>query len=132
MLVAYPRQRTIQLFYQYYHENETDSKAFVRAMEGFTTRHKMTRSVSLPTVTYLYEGASTFSSWSGIVLFLLYKPIYAPPSGPGLICTAGEVFIWDDTPVTPLNLVNWGDAERPKLSQLWNDSNIIETTIFYR
>ena len=35
--------------------------------------------------------------------FLHSQPIRTPPSGPGLICAAGQVFIWDDPSVTPLS-----------------------------
>ena len=35
--------------------------------------------------------------------FLHSQPIQTPPSGPGLVCAAGQVFIWDDPSVTPLS-----------------------------
>ena len=35
--------------------------------------------------------------------FLHHQPIQTPPSGPGLICAAGQVFISDDPSVTPLS-----------------------------
>ena len=75
----------------------------VHVQLGASTRHKMRHSQSLPTVTcicmrelpHFYNGPTTS--------FLHSQPIQTPPSGPGLICAASQVFIWDDTSVTPLS-----------------------------
>ena len=75
----------------------------VHVQLGASTRHKIRYSLSLPTVTcicmrelpHFYNVPSAF--------FLHSQPIQTPPSGPGLIGAAGQVFIWDDPSVTPLS-----------------------------
>ena len=76
----------------------SNSQVCERAIGGITTCHKMRHTVR-HSLRHLYERASTFSSWP----FLHSRPIQTPPSGPGLICATGHVFIWDDPSVTPLS-----------------------------
>ena len=68
-----------------------------------TTCHKMRHSLSLPTVTYICMGELPHFHHSPTTSFLHSQPIQAPPSGPGLVCAAGQMFIWDDPSVTPLS-----------------------------
>ena len=70
---------------------------------GITTCHKMRHSLSLPTVTYICMGELPHFHHSPTTSFLHSQPIQAPPSGPGLVCAAGQIFIWDDPSVTPLS-----------------------------
>ena len=74
-----------------------------RAIGGITTCHKMRHSLSLPTVTYICMGELPHFQHGSTTSFLHSQPIQTPPSGPGLICAAGQVFIWDDLSVTPLS-----------------------------
>ena len=87
--------------------NGSDSQVCPRAIGGITTCHKIihTCSLSLATVTdisfcmrelLLFHHGPTSS-------FLYSRPIQTPPSGQGLICATGHVFIWDDPSVTPLS-----------------------------
>ena len=74
------------------------SQVWPRAIGGITTCHKTMHSLALSTVTHIcmrelpqFHHGSTSS--------LLYsQAIQDPASGPGLLCTAGQVFIWDDDP----------------------------------
>ena len=70
---------------------------------GITTCHKMRHSLSLPTVTNICMGELTHFHHSPTTSFLHSQPIQAPPSGPGLVCAAGQMFIWDDPSLTPLS-----------------------------
>ena len=70
---------------------------------GITTCHKMRHSLSLPTVTYICMGELPHFHHSPTTSFLHSQPIQAPPSGPGLVCAAGQMFIWDYPSVTPLS-----------------------------
>ena len=56
----------------------------------------MRHSLSLPTVTYICMGELPHFHHGPTSSFLHSQPIQTPPSGPGLICVAGQVFIWDD------------------------------------
>ena len=80
--------------------NVWHSQVCPRVIGGIDTCHKMRHSPYMPTVTY--RRASTFSSCP-TTPFLHSQPIQTSPSGPGLICAAGQVFIWDDPSVTPLS-----------------------------
>ena len=75
-----------------------------RAIGGITPCHKMRHNLSLPTVTYarVYGRAPHFHH-DPTTSFLHSHPIQTPPSGPGLICAADQMFIWDDPSVTPLS-----------------------------
>ena len=79
------------------------SQVCPRAIGGITTCHKMRHSLSLPTVTYICMGELPHFHHSPTTSFLHSQPIQAPPSGPGLVCAAGQMFIWDDPSVTPLS-----------------------------
>ena len=72
------------------------SQVCPRAIGGITTCHKMRHSLSLPTVTYICMGELPHFHHSPTTSFLHSQPIQAPPSGPGLVCAAGQMFIWDD------------------------------------
>ena len=63
----------------------------------------MRHSLSLPTVTYICMGELPYFHHSPTTSFLHSQPIQAPPSGPGLVCSAGQMFIWDYPSVTPLS-----------------------------
>ena len=76
------------------------SQVCPRAIGGITTCHKMRHSLSLPTVTYICMGELPHFHHSPTTSFLHSQPIQAPPSGPGLVCAAGQMFIWDDPSVT--------------------------------
>ena len=79
------------------------SQVCPRAIGGIDTCHKMRHSLSLPTVTYICMGELPHFHHGPTWSFLHSQPIQTPPSGPGLICAAGQVFIWDDPSVTPLS-----------------------------
>ena len=79
------------------------SQVCPRAIGGITTCHKMIHSLSLPTVTYICMGELPHFHHSPTTSFLHSQPIQAPPSGSGLVCAAGQMFIWDDPSVTPLS-----------------------------
>ena len=79
------------------------SQVCPRTIGGITTCHKMRHSLSLPTVTYICMGELPHFHHSPTTSFLHSQPIQAPPSGPGLVCAAGQMFIWDDPSVTPLS-----------------------------
>ena len=79
------------------------SQVCPRAIGGITTCHKMRHSLSLPTVTYICMGELPHFHHSPTTSFLHSQPIQAPPSGPGLVCAAGQMFIWDDPSATPLS-----------------------------
>ena len=72
------------------------SQVCPRAIGGITTYHKMRHSLSLPTVTYICMGELPHFHHSPTTSFLHSQPIQAPPSGPGLVCAAGRMFIWDE------------------------------------
>ncbi len=59
----------------------------------------MRHSLSLPTVTYICMGELPHFHHSPTTSFLHSQPIQTPPSGPGLICAAGQMFIWYDPSV---------------------------------
>ena len=80
------------------------SQVCPRAIGGITTCHKMRHSLSLPTVTYICMGELPRFHHSPTTSFLHSQPMQAPPSGPGLVCAAGQMFIWDDPSVTPCSL----------------------------
>ena len=75
----------------------------VHVQLGASTRHKMRHSLSLPTVTCICMRALPHCYNGPTTSFLHSQPIQTPPSGPGLIGAAGQVFIWDDPSVTPLS-----------------------------
>ena len=75
----------------------------VHVQLGASTRHKMRHSLSLPTVTCICMRALPHCYNGPTTSFLHSQPIQTPPSGTGLIGAAGQVFIWDDTSVTPLS-----------------------------
>ena len=75
----------------------------VHVQLGASTRHKMRHSMSLPTVTCICMRALPHCYNGPTTSFLHSQPIQTPPSGPGLIGAAGQVFIWDDPSVTPLS-----------------------------
>ena len=75
----------------------------VHVQLGASTRHKMRHSLSLPTVTCICMRALPRCYNGPTTSFLHSQPIQTPPSGPGLIGAAGQVFIWDDPSVTPLS-----------------------------
>ena len=79
------------------------SQVCPRAIGGITTCHKMRNSLSLPTVTFICMGELPHFHHSPTTSFLHSQPIQTPPSGPGLVCAAGQVFIRDDPSVTPLS-----------------------------
>ena len=58
--------------------------------------------------------------------FLNSQPIQAPPSGPGLICFAGQVVVWDNAPATPLN---WSFTKgcSTHLSTMWYEHLVLST-----
>ena len=60
---------------------------------GINTCHKMIHCLSLPTVTYICMGELPHFHHGPTSSFLHSQPIQTPPSGPGLICAAGQVFI---------------------------------------
>ena len=60
------------------------------------TCHKMRHSLSLPTVTCIYMKELPHFHHGPTTSFLHSQQIQTPPSGPGLICAAGQVLIWDD------------------------------------
>ena len=66
------------------------------AIGGITTCRKMRHSLSLSTVTYICMGELPHFHHSPTTSFLHSQPIQTPPSGPGLLCAAGQMFIWDD------------------------------------
>ena len=70
------------------------SQVCPRAIGGITTCHKMRHSLSLPTVTYICMGELPHFHHSPTTSFLHSQPIQAPQSGPGLVCAAGQMFIW--------------------------------------
>ena len=72
------------------------SQVCPRAIGGITTCHKMRHSLSLPTSKYICMGELPHFHHGPTTSFLHSQPIQTPPSGPGLICAAGQVFIWDD------------------------------------
>ena len=76
-----------------------NSQVCPRAIGGINTCHKMRHSLSLPTVTYICMGELPHFHHGQTTSFLLSQPIQTPPSGPGLICATGQVFIWDDPSV---------------------------------
>ena len=63
----------------------------------------MRHSLYLLTVTYICMGELPHFHHGPTTSFLHSQPIQTPPSGPRLICTAGQVFIWDDPSVAPLS-----------------------------
>ena len=63
----------------------------------------MRHSLSRPTVTCICMGELPQFHHGPTTSFLHSQPIQTSPSGPGLICAAGLVFIWDDPSVTPLS-----------------------------
>ena len=67
-----------------------------------TLCHKM-RHILYTTVTYNCMGELPHFHHGPTSSFLHSQPIQTPPSGPGLICAAGQVFVWDDHSVTPLS-----------------------------
>ena len=75
----------------------------VHVQLGASTRHKMRHSLSLPTVTCICMRALPHCYNGPTTSFLHSQPIQTPPSGPGLIGAAGQVFICDDPSVTPLS-----------------------------
>ena len=79
------------------------SQVCPRAIGGISTCHKMIHSLSLPTVTYICMRALPHFHHGTTTSFLHSQPIQTPPSGPGLICAAGQVFVWDDPSVMPLS-----------------------------
>ena len=72
------------------------------AIFGVTTCHEMRHSLSLPTVTYICMKELPHFHHGPTSSFLYSQPIQTPPSEPGLICAAGQLFICDDPSVTPL------------------------------
>ena len=74
-----------------------------RAIGGINTFHNMIHSLSLPTVTYICMRELPHFHHGPTTSFLYSQPIQTPPGGPGFICAAGQVFIWDDPSVTPLS-----------------------------
>ena len=74
-----------------------------RSIGGITMCREMRHSLSLPTVTYICTRQLPYFHHSPTSSFLDSQPIQTPPSGPGLICAAGRVFIWGDPSVTPLS-----------------------------
>ena len=64
-----------------------------RAIGGITTCHKMRHSLSLPTVTYICMRELPHFHHSPTTPFLHSQPNQTPPSGPGLVCGAGQMFI---------------------------------------
>ena len=70
---------------------------------GQSTRHEMRHSLSLPTVTHICMRELPPFHYGSTSTFLHPQPIKTPPSGPGFIFAAGQVFIWDDPAVTPLS-----------------------------
>ena len=75
----------------------------VHVQLGASTRHKMRHSLSLPTVTCICMRELPHFYNGPTMSFLHSQPIQTPPSGPGLIGAAGQVFIWDDPSATPLS-----------------------------
>ena len=67
-----------------------------RAIGDITTFHKMIHSLSLPTVTYICMGELPHFHHSPTTSFLHSQPIQTPPTGPGLVCAAGQMFSCDD------------------------------------
>ena len=80
-----------------------DSQVCPRAIGDINTCHKMRHSLSIPTVTYVCMGELPHFHHGPTSSYLHSQPIQTPPSGPGLICAADQVFIWDDPSVTPLS-----------------------------
>ena len=83
--------------------NGWNSQVRPRAIGGITTCHKMRHNLSLPTVTYIFMRELPHFRYCPTSSFLHSQPIQTPPSGSGLICAIGQVFIWDDPSVTPLS-----------------------------
>ena len=75
------------------------SQVSPRAIGDIITCHKMRHSLSLPTVTYICMRDLPHFHHGPTTSFLHSQPIQTPPSGPGLICAAGQVLIWDDPSV---------------------------------
>ena len=67
------------------------SQVCLRAIGHITTCHKMRHSLSLPTVTYICMGELPHFHHSPTTSFLHSQPIQACPSGPGLVCAAGQI-----------------------------------------
>ena len=63
---------------------------------GITTCHKMRHSLSLPTVTYICMAELPHFQHSLTTSFLHSQPIQTPPSGPGLVCADGQMFLRND------------------------------------
>ena len=80
-----------------------NSQVCPRAIGGINTRHEMRHRVSLPTVTHICMGELPHFHHGPTTSFLRSQPIKTPPSGHGLICVAGQVFIWDDPSVTSIS-----------------------------
>ena len=83
--------------------NGWNSQVFPRSIGGINICHKMRHSLSLPTVTHICMGELPHFHHCPTTSFLHSQPIQTPPRGPGLICAADQVFIWDDPSVTPLS-----------------------------
>ena len=79
------------------------SQVCPHAIGGINTCHKMRHSLSVTTVTCICMGGLPHFHHGPTTSFLHSQPIQTPPSGPGLICAAGQVFIWDDPSVPPLS-----------------------------
>ena len=77
---------------------------FVHVQLGcITTCHKMIHSMSLPTVTNICMAELPHFGHHPTTSFPHSQTIQTPPSGPGLICPAVQMFIRDDPSVTPLS-----------------------------
>ena len=63
----------------------------------------MRHSLSIPTVTHDCMREFPHFHHGPTTSFLHSQPIQTPPSGPGIICAPGQVFIWDDPSVTPVD-----------------------------
>ena len=63
----------------------------------------MRYSLSLPTVTHICMGELPHLHYGLTTSFLHSQPIQTPPSGPGLICAASQMFSWDDPSVTSIS-----------------------------
>ena len=74
------------------------------AIGGINTCYNMRHSLYLITVTYICMRQLPHFHQGPTSSFLHYQPIQTLPSGPGLICAAGQVFICDDPSVMPLSL----------------------------
>ena len=60
-------------------------------------------SLSLSAVMYICMRELHYFLHGPTSSFVHSEPIQTPPSGPGLICTAAQVFSWDAPSVTPLS-----------------------------